>query len=114
MNAIEKPMNIEMCMSMTRDPQLIPLLYRTKCPVAIYRGPLTKRTLFSLESGAYIASNIMFSNGLPVIRSRIAGKHNRDHLWKRISKEKLGGRIFSVFNNEAALTAHIRSLHSDS
>ena len=75
---------------------------------------LTKKYLFSLDSGLYIASNCYNSdeNGPidSIFRGYIPESSDREQLWKQIKQVGADGRLCYIYKNEDEYTDYRRTI----
>ena len=64
---------------------------------AIYVGRLLKSSLMNFPEGSYLISNIVGSDGKPVIEGRIPSLEKREAAWMQIKDCGADGRLCRVF-----------------
>ena len=103
-----------MRMELTRDADLIESLYRIPSKSPIFRGNLTKRLLWALPTGAYVASNVGETGVGPLVRRQVPAIHDREETWEVVKEAGVAGQGFTVFNNEAAFEDYVEAYRRES
>ncbi|OJX79927.1 hypothetical protein [Magnetospirillum sp. 64-120] len=70
------------------------------------RERLTKKLLWSLAEGTFIASNCMQADHSPIFAETLKPLAEREEQWARIRAERLNGTLFNIFGDVRAFEEH--------